>query len=130
MDIGKILRDTKSIAVVGISDKPDRDSGRIALFLKDRGYQVVGVHPQLNDVFGIPTYKSLKEIPHKIDLVNVFLSSDKVGQLTQDIIDLKPNIVWYQLSVRNDFEAERLSSAGIKIIQDRCIAIEYRKHLL
>ncbi len=126
--IKEILVDAQTIAVVGISDKPDRDSGRIALFLKDRGYEVVGVHPSLESVFGIPVYKSLDDIPHRIDLVDVFLSSDKVASISESILKMNPKYVWYQLGVRNDEAAEFLTKKGIQVIQDRCIAIEYRHH--
>ncbi len=126
--IKEILVDAQTIAVVGISDKPDRDSGRIALFLKDRGYEVVGVHPSLESVFGIPVYKSLDDIPHSIDLVDVFLSSDKVASISESILKMNPKYVWYQLGVRNDEAAEFLTKKGIQVIQDRCIAIEYRHH--
>ncbi|NUN08522.1 MAG: CoA-binding protein [Ignavibacteriaceae bacterium] len=127
--IETILRSTKTIAVVGISDKPDRDSGRIAVFLRDRGYDVVGVHPILKEVFGIPVYKSLKDIPHSIDLVDVFMGSQKVGSITSDLLVIKPRFVWYQLGIRNDEEASKLEEDGIQVIQDHCIAVEYR-HLI
>jgi hypothetical protein len=122
----EILKNSKSVAVVGISDKPGRDSGRIALFLKEKGYDVVGIHPILKDVFGIKVYQNLKEIPHKIDLVDIFLSSDKVPLIVEDIIEVKPKFCWFQLGVLNNEAANSLIENGIPTIQNKCVAIEYR----
>ena len=124
--VKEILSDTKTIAVIGISDKPNRDSGSIAKFLLDKGYNVVGVHPTLKDVFGIKVYKSLDEIPHKIDLVNVFLASDKIPEIIPSVEKISPKYLWLQLGVRNDDAVKPLIEKGIVVIQDKCIAVEYR----
>jgi predicted CoA-binding protein len=126
MDTCKILKESKTVAVVGISDKPERDSGRIALFLKENGYDVVGIHPNLKDVFGIKVYQSLKDIPHKIDLVDIFLSSDKVPSIVDDIIEIQPKYCWFQLGVVNNEAASKLIENGIPTIQNKCVAIEHR----
>lgn len=122
----EIFKEIKSIAVVGISDKIDRDSGRIASFLKEKGFDVVGVHPTLNEVFNIKVYKSLKDIPLKIDLVNVFLSSDKIPFIVNDIKEIKPKYLWLQLGIRNDEAVKQLIKDGIYVIQNACIAVVYR----
>ena len=126
MNYCEILKDTKSIAVIGISDKEDRDSGRIAKFLQSKNYNVLGVHPILKDVFGIPVYKSLDEIPEKIDLVDVFLSSDKIPHIVPSILAIKPKYVWLQLGIYHQGAIEELQKAGIQVVYDACIAIEYR----
>ncbi|MCK9210837.1 MAG: CoA-binding protein [Ignavibacteriaceae bacterium] len=120
----KILKESKTVAVVGISDKMERDSGRIAELLKRKGYNVVGVHPTLKEVFGIPVYVSLKDIPHKIDLVDVFLSSDKVPLIMNDVLEIKPKYLWFQLGVINDEAAKLAEQNGIPTVQNRCVAIE------
>jgi len=120
----KILKESKTVAVVGISDKVERDSGRIADLLKRRGYNVVGVHPKLKEVFGIPVYASLKDIPHQIDLVDVFLSSDKVPMIMDDVLAIKPKYLWFQLGVVNDEAAALAEQNGIATVQNRCVAIE------
>lgn len=124
--VKEILSDTKTIAVIGISDKPNRDSGSIAKFLLDKGYNVVGVHPTLKDVFGIKVYKSLDEIPHKIDLVNVFLASEKIPEIIPSVEKISPKYLWLQLGVRNDNAVKLLIEKGVEVIQDKCIAVEYR----
>jgi hypothetical protein len=120
----KILKESKTVAVVGISDKMERDSGRIAELLQRKGYNVVGVHPVLKNVFGIPVYASLKEIPFPVDLVDVFLNSDKVPMIMDDVLAIKPKYLWFQLGVINDEAASLAEQNGIPTVQNRCVAIE------
>lgn len=125
-DFCQILEDVKTIAVVGISDKPERDSGQIARMLSNNGYTVYGVHPVLKDVFGIPVYPSLSAIPEKIDLVNVFLNSERVQGILEDVNSISPKYLWLQLGIVNN-EAERFAhEQNIGFVQDHCIAVEYR----
>lgn len=124
--ICEILNETKTIAVVGISDKPERDSGRIAWFLKNAGYTVYGVHPSLTEFDGIKIYKSLLDIPGDIDIVDVFINSGLVPNIIPDILEKNPKVVWLQLGVRNNAAVQPLIEKGIEVIQDTCIAIEYR----
>lgn len=129
MDIQKILTEIKTIAVVGISDKPNRPSRDIAEFLVDKGYNVVGVHPILKEVDGILVYKNLKDIPYQIDLVDVFLNSERIHTIIPDVLDKKPKYLWLQLGIRNDEAVKPAIEKGIEVIQDRCIKIEYMKYL-
>ncbi|GMU84781.1 MAG: succinyl-CoA ligase subunit alpha [Ignavibacteriales bacterium] len=122
----KILSEIKSIAVVGISDKPERDSGSIAKMLKEKGYTVYGVHPYLKEVFGIPVYSSLADLPEKVDLVDVFLSSDKVPAILNGVTVCGAKYLWLQLGVTNTEAEEFCAKEKIGFIQNRCIAVEYR----
>lgn len=123
----EILKHAKNIAVVGISDKPGRDSGWIARLLRDNGYKVFGVNPTLDKFDDIPVFKSLKDIPEPIDIVDIFRRSEFVTEIVQDAIDIKAKVVWMQLGVVN-YEAERLArEAGLKVIMNRCIAVEFRR---
>lgn len=121
----EILKDAKTIAVVGLSDKPYRDSGRIALFLKQQGFTVYGVHPDLEDFEGIKIYKSLRDIPEKIDIVDVFINSNLVPQIIPDVLEINPKILWLQLNVINDEAVKPAIEKGIQVVQDKCIKIEY-----
>lgn len=126
-NICEILKNTKNIAVVGISDKPGRDSGRIAQFLRDSGYNVFGVNPTLSEFDGIQVYKSLKDIPVPIDIVDIFRRSEVVTEIVQEAIEIKAKIVWMQLGVVN-YEAEKLArSSGLIVVMNRCIAVEHRR---
>jgi len=121
----EILKEAKTIAVVGISNKPGRDSGRIALFLKARGYNVIGVNPVQKDFEGIKVYERLTDIEQEIDIVDVFRNSKFIPDLIPDILVKKPKVIWLQLGIRNDEAVKPIEKEGIQVIQDRCIAIEY-----
>jgi len=121
----EILKEAKTIAVVGISNKPGRDSGRIALFLKDRGYNVIGVNPVHKEFGGIMIYKKLTDIEQDIDIVDVFRNSNSIPDLIPDVLIKKPKVLWLQLGIRNDEAIIPVEEHGIQVIQDKCIAIEY-----
>ncbi len=124
IDFCEILRTSKNIAVVGISDKPERDSGRIAMKLSSSGYNVFGVHPSLQSFNGIKIFKSLDEMDTEIDIVDVFISSDKIPTIIPSVLKLKPKVLWLQLGIQNDEAIQPAIDAGITVIQNRCIAIE------
>jgi len=126
MDICNLLKTSKHICVVGISDKPGRDSGRIALMLKNEGYLVSGVHPNLKEMGGIKVYPSLNDVPGDIDIVDVFMNSKRIPEIIDDVLAVKPKALWLQLGIRNEEVAAVAEEAGIFTIQDQCIAIEYR----
>lgn len=128
MDFQKIFNEIKSIAVVGISNKPSRDSGRIASFLLKKGYNVVGVHPALNSINGIKIYSKLSEIPTRIDLVDVFINGQELEKIKEEIIVINPKYVWFQYGVKNDIVANFFKQKGIQVIEDRCIAVELSKY--
>jgi len=123
--ICEILKESKTIAVVGLSDKPGRDSGPIARFLAQQGYNVFGVHPLLQQFGQIPVYKSLKEIPEKIHIVDVFLNSNLIPRIMPDVLEVKPKTLWLQLGVRNDEAVLPAEQNGIIVISNKCIKIEY-----
>lgn len=126
MNLCDLLKDSKHICVVGISDKPGRDSGRIALMLKHEGYHVTGVHPTLREFAGIKVYPSLHDVPGDIDIVDVFMNSKRIPEIIEDVLAVKPKVLWLQLGIRNDEAVAPVQEAGIITIQDLCIAIEYR----
>ncbi len=123
----EILKQAKTIAVVGISDKPYRDSYRIAKYLQRANYTVVGVNPLLKQsVDDIEVYPALKDIPFPIDIVDVFRRSDAIPELVDDVISITPKAFWLQLGIHNDDAVEKISAAGIEVIQDLCIMVEHR----
>lgn len=126
MNLCDLLKDSTHVCVVGISDKPGRDSGRIALMLKQEGYHVTGVHPTLREFAGIKVYPSLQEVPGDIDIVDVFMNSKRIPEIIDNVLAVKPKALWLQLGIRNDEAVAPVQEAGIITIQDLCIAIEYR----
>ena len=125
-EIRSILASSKTIAVVGASPKPWRDSGSIALFLAGKKYTVYPVNPKYEDVLGMKCYADLKSIPVKIDIVDIFRNANEVEPVVDEAILVGAQCVWMQLGVINERAAARAESAGLKVIMDRCIAIEHR----
>ncbi|MBZ0184106.1 MAG: CoA-binding protein [Melioribacteraceae bacterium] len=125
--ICKILEETKTIAVVGISRNPNRTSRNIAEFLVDKGYNVIGVNPCANgeSFDGIPVYSSLIEIQEPIDIVDVFRKSEDIPQIVPNVLEVKPKVLWLQQGIYNDEAVKPAMEKGIEVIQDSCIAVMY-----
>lgn len=127
--IRRILREVKTIALVGASANEARPSWIVTKYLLDRGYDVIPVNPGLagQTLLGKTVYASLKEIPVAIDMVEIFRNSEAAGPLTDEALTLDPlpKVIWMQLSVRNDEAAARAEAKGVTVIMNRCPKIEY-----
>lgn len=123
--IAKLLKETKTIAVVGLSDNPARTSYEISHFMLDKGYKVVGVNPLIKNSGEIEVYPNLTSIPFPIDIVNVFRRSETIGEIIEDVISLNPKSLWLQQGIRNDTAVQAVVEKGIFTIQDKCIAVYY-----
>lgn len=119
--IREILKESRTIAVVGLSDKEDRDSNQVARFLQSRGYRVIPVNPGKKEILGEVSYPDLKAIPEKIDIVDVFRRSDAVPDIAKAAIEVGAKVLWLQLGVKHDEAAEEAEKAGLAVLQDICI---------
>lgn len=131
-EIRGILSRPTIVAVVGCSDNPARDSLRIALLLKRKGFRVIPVNPQLEadalvDALGERCYPDLASIPDQVEIVDVFRRSEFVPAIAEDAIAKGARVLWCQLGVIDLKAAERARSAGITVVMDRCPAIEYAR---
>ncbi len=124
-----VLTESKRIAVVGISAKPDRPSHRIAAFLIDKGYDVVGVNPVLQEVLGVKVYPSIQEVPGTVDLVDVFRRSDAIPPIVDDAIAAGARAVWLQEGIVNEEAAATARAAGLAVVMDRCTLKEWNRLL-
>lgn len=122
-----ILASPKTIAVVGCSPDPDRDSNQIAALLKAKGHKVIPVNPNCQEVLGERCYASVRDIPEPVDMVDVFRRSEFVAQIADDAITAKASILWLQLGVIDEAAARKAQKAGLTVVMDRCPAIEYRR---
>ena len=125
--IEAILSGSKTVAVVGISDKPDRPSHVVAKYLQERGYRVIPVNPLLTEVLGEKAYKSLSEIPGRVDLVDVFRKSADVPPIAEEAVRIGARFFWMQEGVESDRACEILDRAGIPWVMDRCVKKELAK---
>jgi predicted CoA-binding protein len=125
--IDAILAGSKTVAVVGISDKPDRPSHQVAKYLQERGYRVIPVNPLLDEVLGEKAYKSLSEIPGTVDLVDVFRKSEGVPPIAEEAVRIGARYFWMQEGVVSERAGEILDAAGIPWVMDRCVKKELAK---
>ena len=125
----KILRETKTIAMVGLSANWNRPSFFAAKYLLDRGYAVIPVNPAAagQEILGQKVYASLDELPQKVDMVDIFRNSKAAGPITDEAIEHGAKVVWMQLGVVNEAAARRAEAAGLKVVMNRCPKIEHSR---
>lgn len=127
--IAQVIRETKTIAVLGI--KPESHADQAAYYvpahMAGAGYDVIPVpvyYPEVTEILGKPVVRKLADIGRPVDMVNVFRRPSDIPPHVDDILAAKPKSVWFQLGIRNDEAAEQLARAGIKVVQDRCLMVE------
>jgi len=126
--IREILKECRTVAVVGLSDDPERPSHRVGKFLKDHGYRIVPVNPGLETVLGEKCYGTLADIPFKVDIVDVFRKPEHVPRIAGEAARVGAKVLWLQLGVVCPEAAEKHGNV-MTVIMDRCMAIEYRRLL-
>jgi uncharacterized protein len=128
-DIAELLREARTIAMVGASDRPDRPSNGVMRFLQDQGYRVIPVNPQITGehVHGEYVWRELGQIGVPIDIVDIFRRSDAAGEAVDQAIAAGARAVWMQLGVVDEVAARRAEKAGLKVVMDRCPKIEFAR---
>ncbi len=129
-EIKEILKNSKIIAVVGLSNDRMRPSNRIGKFLKAKGYTVIPVNPNYDSAIDLKSYPSLLDVPGEVDIVNIFRRPEAVGEVVDDVIKKGAKVVWMQEGVINEKAAQKAQDAGITVVMDRCIYKEYDKHFM
>ena len=128
-EIGKLLKETKRIAVIGIKMEAFQPAYYVPDYMKNAGFEIVPVpvyYPDETEILGEKVYRNLTDVPGEIDLVNIFRRSNDVAKHTDEILAKKPKAVWMQLGIYNDEVAEILAKAGIKVVQNRCLMVDHR----
>src|SRR5215472_35736 len=125
-DIGRLLKNAKNIAVVGLSDSPLRPSHGVAAYMQSHGYRIIPVNPSIKGALGEKAVASLSEIKDKIDIVDVFRRSEFVPQVVDEAIRLKVPVLWLQEGVIHEEAAAKARQAGIFVVMDHCILKEHR----
>ncbi|HEX7423153.1 MAG TPA: CoA-binding protein [Terriglobales bacterium] len=124
--ITELLKRSRTIAVVGLSDSPLRASHGVSAYMQSQGYRIVPVNPTVENVLGEDSYSSLLDVKEKIDIVNIFRRSEFVPDVVDQAIQLKVPAIWMQEGVIHEAAAEKARQAGILVIMDRCILKEHR----
>ena len=123
-EIKELLRSAGNIAVVGLSDKPDRTSYMVSQAMQSRGYRIIPVNPRADEILGEKCYAKLADIPEPVDIVNVFRRSEYCGEVAKEAAEIKANVLWLQLGVVSDEAAQIGEEHGMTVIMDRCIKVE------
>jgi uncharacterized protein len=124
--VTELLNCAKTIAVVGLSDRPMRVSHGVSAYMQSHGYRIIPVNPQIEWSLGEKAYASLLEVPEKIDIVNIFRRPEFVEGIVEQAIRLKVPAIWMQEDVIDEEAAEKARAAGIFVVMDRCILKEHR----
>ncbi|MEH7442107.1 CoA-binding protein [Bacillus sp. JJ1122] len=124
-EIGKILKKAKTIAVVGLSDNPERTSYMVSQAMQASGYVIIPVNPTVDEVLGVKAVKSLKDIEGHIDIVNIFRRSEYLPELAKEFAEIDADVFWAQLGVENEEAFNFLKEKGYTVIMDRCIKVEH-----
>jgi predicted CoA-binding protein len=123
----KILEESETIAVVGLSPRPERDSHEVAHYLQNAGYRIIPVNPTAEQILGEKVYPDLTSIPEEVDIVDIFRRSEHVGPIVDEAIEIGAATVWMQLGVINEEAAQKASAADLNVVMDLCILREHRR---
>ena len=133
--IREILRKAKTIAVIGLSEKPEKDSHRVSAYLQQHGYRIIPVNPFIQEVLGEKSYKSLLDIPAEIqktiDIVDIFRKPEYIPAIVEQVIALKASfdrviVVWLQMGIVNEQAAETARKVGLVVVMDKCLMVEHQ----
>ncbi len=125
--VENILKDSRTVAVVGLSPKQHRDSHEVAKYLQDQGYRIIPVNPKAEEVLNEKCYPDLESVPDKIDVVDIFRRSEDVPPIVDQAICIGASTVWMQLGIVNEEAAAKAEAAGLNVIMDRCTLVEHKR---
>ena len=126
-EIRDLLRATHTIAIVGLSDKPDRASYHVAAYLQQHGYRIIPINPAVTEVLGEKSYATLRDVPEKIDLVDIFRKPDAVPALVDEAIAIGAKGMWMQEGIVHNAAADKARAAGLTVVMDRCTLKEHMR---
>jgi uncharacterized protein len=123
----KVLEESHTIAMVGLSPSEDKPSNGVAKYLKRAGYRVIPVNPAYEEILGETSYKSLSDIPEKVDVVDIFMRADKLLPVVEEAVKIRPKYIWLQLGIVNEDAKAVAEKNGIGFIMDKCMKQEHAK---
>ncbi len=124
-EIGQILQDSKRIAVIGLSDNPERTSYMVSKAMQDSGFEIIPVNPTIESALGVKAVGTLQEIEGEVDIVNVFRRSEFLPDIAKEFDEINAKVFWAQLGVMNEEAFRFLKERGYTVIMDRCIKVEH-----
>ncbi|ASS92617.1 CoA-binding protein [Peribacillus simplex] len=124
-EMGKMLKKSKRIAIVGLSNNPERTSYMVSKAMQESGYEIIPVNPAVSEVLGVKAVKALKDIEGHVDIVNVFRRSEFLPEIAKEFAEIDADIFWAQLGVENEEAYNFLKEKGYTVIMNRCIKVEH-----
>jgi predicted CoA-binding protein len=128
-EIRAILKNSRVVAVVGLSPKPERASHQVAQYLKEHGYHIVPVNPGQKEILGETCYPSLKDIPFPIEVVDIFRNVEAIPAIVDEAIAIGAKVVWMQQGLAEPASARKAKKAGLQVVMDRCMKIDHAQYL-
>jgi uncharacterized protein len=126
-ELRALIEKVHTIAVVGLSPKPHRDSFRVAKYMQDRGFRIIPVNPNAREVLGEKAYTRLTEIPEPIDLVDVFRRPDVVDEVAREAVEIGARAIWLQMGIINEDAARIAGEGGLGVVMDRCLMVDHAR---
>ncbi len=126
-ELETILTEAKTVAVVGLSPNPDRESHSIALYLKQQGYRIIPVNPKAEEILAEKSYPSLRDIPERVAVVQVFRKPEAVPSIVEDAVAIGAKVIWMQVGIVHEAAAERARQAGLQVVMNTCMRATHRR---
>ncbi len=126
-EVCELLRKYKTVAIIGMSKSPEKDAYTIPAYLKQEGYRIIPVNPTADEILGEKSYKRLSDVPVQVDIVDVFRPSEDVPNYVDAVIAKMPKVFWLQLGIENELAEEKIASAGIKVVYNKCMMREHAR---
>jgi predicted CoA-binding protein len=129
-EIAEILYNYRVVAVIGLSDDPNRPSYRVARYLQEHGYRIVPVNPACQEILGERCYAGLRDIPFPVDIVDIFRKVEAIPEIVAEAIAVGAKVVWMQQGLEEPHSARQARQAGLRVVMDRCMKVEHgQRHL-
>ncbi|MDA8207013.1 MAG: CoA-binding protein [Thermaerobacter sp.] len=127
--IDELLKSSRTIAVVGLSPKPERDSYRVAQYMQDHGYRIIPVYPRGETILGEKVYARLEDIPEPVDVVDVFRKAEDTPPVAESAVRIGAKALWLQLGIENEVAEAIADAGGLEFVQNKCMKIEHQRRL-
>ncbi len=126
-ELKKLTKSQQTVAVVGLSPNPDRDSHRVAHYLQEHGFHVIPVRPGVDEILGEKAYPRLEDVPDHVDIVDVFRKAEDTPAVAESAVRIGAGTLWLQLGIENEVTASIAAAGGLNVVQNRCIKIEHQR---
>jgi hypothetical protein len=124
--VRRILASARTVAVIGLSDKPNRDSHHVAAYLQAHGYRIIPVNPNVSTVLGEKAYPSLRDVPEPVDIVDIFRQPGAVPEIVDEAIARRAQVIWMQEGIAHNAAADKARAAGLQVVMNKCMLKEHR----